>query len=61
MRDKITLLKEALKIIKANGLNPALYVVIGDAEKHLVVKQRFTGEVKVLDKEGELDGKTVFC
>ena len=50
MRDKITLLKEALKIIKANGSNPALYVVIGDAEKHLVVKQRFTGEVKALDK-----------
>lgn len=42
--------KQYLAIIKANGLNPAVYVVIGDGENHLVVKHRITGEVKVLDK-----------
>ena len=55
MHDRITLLKEALRIIKANGLNPAVYVVINNAEKHLVIKHRLTREIKVLDKE-EMNG-----
>lgn len=43
-------IKEALGIIKRHGLNPALYVVIGYGEKHIVVKHRITGTVKALDK-----------
>ena len=46
----VATIKEALCIIKRNGLNPALYVVIGDCEHHLIVKHRITGTVKTLDK-----------
>ena len=42
--------KRYLAIIKAHGLNPALYVVIGDSETHLVVKHRITGDIRALDK-----------
>lgn len=42
--------KRCLGVIKAHGLNPALYVVIGDSESHLVVKHRFTGDIRALDK-----------
>ena len=42
--------KRNLVIIKANGLNPALYMVVTELENRLVVKHRITGEIKVLDK-----------
>ena len=44
-------LVRALGIIKASNLNPALYVVIDDTDTHIVVKNRITGTVKVLDKK----------
>lgn len=44
-------LVRALSIIKANGLNPALYLVIDDTDTHVIVKNRITGTVKVLDKK----------
>lgn len=46
----LTQLKRQLEIIKENGLNPALYVVIEELEHKLIVKNRFTGTVKVIDK-----------
>lgn len=42
--------KRNLAVIKANGLNPALYVVVTELEKRLIVKHRITDEIKVLDK-----------
>ena len=43
-------IKQALLTIKANGLNPALYVVVAEIENLLIVKHRITGDIKVLDK-----------
>lgn len=43
-------IKQALITIKRNGLNPALYVVVTELENRLIVKHRFTGEIKVLSK-----------
>ena len=42
--------KRNLAIIKANGLNPALCVVVTELENSLIVKHRITGDIKVLDK-----------
>lgn len=50
MHDKLAFLVEALKIIKANGLNPALYLVLEDTGTHLIVKNWLTGTVFALDK-----------
>ena len=50
MRDKIAFLADALKIIKAHDLNPALYLVIEDNGTHLIVKNWLTGTVLALDK-----------
>ena len=47
----IKVLVRALGIIKANNLNPAMYVVIDDADTHIVVNNRITGTVKVLEKK----------
>ena len=46
----LTDLKEALKIIKAHDLNPALYLVLEDNGTHLIVKNWLTGTVLALDK-----------
>lgn len=45
-----TPLKRQLEIIKRNKLNPALYVVIKELEKKLILKHRITGEIKVIEK-----------
>ena len=50
-------MKEYLYTIRGSGLNPALYVVIGESDTHLVVRHRFTGEIKVLGREGGAHGK----
>ena len=50
MRDKLAFLAYALKIIKANWLNPALYLVLEDTGTHLIVKNWITGTVVALDK-----------
>ena len=50
MRDKFAFLVDALKIIKAHGLNPALYVVLEDNGTYLIVKNWLTGTVLALDK-----------
>jgi hypothetical protein len=42
--------KSTARIIKANGLNPALYQVLDELDNTLIVKHRITGDVKVLDK-----------
>lgn len=42
--------KSHLEIIKANGLNPALYHVLDELNHTLIVKHRITGEIKFLDK-----------
>ena len=42
--------KRNLAVIKANGLNPALCVVVTELENRLIVKHRITGEIKVLDR-----------
>ena len=44
-------LVRALWVIKANGLNPALYLVIDDTDTHLIIKNRITGTVKALEKK----------
>lgn len=43
-------LTEAAKVMLKNDLNPALYVLIAEIENRLIVKQRFTGEIRVLEK-----------
>lgn len=42
--------KRNLVVIKANGLNPALYIVVTELENRLIIRHRITGEIKVLDK-----------
>lgn len=42
--------KLQLEAIKKNGLNPALYVVLQDLQKSMIIKQRITGEVRLIDK-----------
>lgn len=46
----LVVLVESLKIIKANGLNPAMYLVLEDTGTHLIVKNWLTGTVFALDK-----------
>lgn len=42
--------KEQSRIIKKNGLAPALWVVIKDLPHSLIIKGRITGEFRVIDK-----------
>lgn len=43
-------LVKALKIIKANGLNPAMYLVLEDTGTCLIIKNWLTGIVFALDR-----------
>lgn len=42
--------KAQAEVIKANKLNPALYVVVQDLQHSMIVRHRITGEFRVLDK-----------
>ena len=42
--------KQQLEIIKQNKLNPALYVVLQELDRQLILKHRITGNIKVIDK-----------
>ena len=38
------------EIMRKNGVNSVLYVVIKELDHSIIIKHRITGEVKVLDK-----------
>lgn len=38
------------EIMRKNGINSILYVVIEELDHSIIVKHRITGEIKVLDK-----------
>lgn len=38
------------EVLKRNGLSPLLWVVIKELNHSMIVKHRFTGEIKVIDK-----------
>ena len=42
--------KQQLETIKKNGLNPALFVVLQDLQYSMIIKNRFTGEVRMINK-----------
>lgn len=42
--------KQQLETIKKNGLNPAFFIVLKDLQYSMIVKNRFTGEVRVINK-----------
>ena len=42
--------REHQEIMRKNGINSVLFVVINELEHSLIVKHRITGEVKVIDK-----------
>jgi hypothetical protein len=42
--------KKIQEVIRANGLNPSLYVVLENLPNTIIVKHRITGAIKVLDK-----------
>lgn len=42
--------KQQLETIKKNGLNPALFVVLQDLQYSMIIKNRITGEVRLIDK-----------
>ena len=42
--------KAQQEVIRKNGYNPALYTVLKDYRKFLLVRHRITGEVMMLDK-----------
>ena len=42
--------KAQAEILKRNGLNPMFWVVVRDLNHSMIVKHRFTGEIKVIDK-----------
>ena len=46
----VTPSKEQLGVIKKNGLLPAMFVVLQDLQYSMIVKNRITGEVRVIDK-----------
>lgn len=38
------------EIMRKNGVNSVLYVVIKELDHSIIIKHRITGDVKVLDK-----------
>lgn len=42
--------KKQQEIMRENGINSILYVVIKELDHSMIVKHRITGEVKVLNK-----------
>lgn len=38
------------EIMRKNGVNSVLFVVVKELDHSLIVKHRITGEIKVLDK-----------
>lgn len=38
------------EIMRKNGINSVLYVVIKELDHSMIVKHRITGDIKVLDK-----------
>lgn len=43
--------KEQARFIKANGLTPIEWVVLKDLNHSMIIKNRITHEVKVIDKK----------
>ena len=43
--------KEQARIIKENGLTPIEWVVLKDLNHSMIIKNRFTHEVKLIDKK----------
>lgn len=42
--------KKQQEIMRKNGINSILFVVVKELDHKLIVKHRITGDVKVLDK-----------
>lgn len=42
--------KEQKAVMEKRGLKPAFWVVVNETPRSLIVKQRITGEFKVIDK-----------
>lgn len=42
--------KAQAEVMKRNGLNPLLLVVVKDLEHSMIVKHRVTGEFKIITK-----------
>lgn len=42
--------REQAEILRRNGLNPVLYVVVRDLTYSLIIKHRETGEFEVITK-----------
>lgn len=42
--------RQQQEVMRKNGLNSILFVVVKDLPHSMIVKHRITGEIKVLDK-----------
>lgn len=42
--------KEQKAVMEKRGLKPAFWVVVNETPRSLIIKQRVTGEFKVIDK-----------
>ena len=42
--------RQQQEVMRKNGLNSILFVVVKDLQHSMIVKHRITGDVKVLDK-----------
>lgn len=42
--------RQQQEVMRKNGLNPILFVVVKDLPHSMIVKHRITGEIKVLDR-----------
>lgn len=42
--------KEQAKVIQKHSLSPAVWVVVNETPNSLIIKQRITGEFKVIGK-----------
>lgn len=42
--------KEQSKVLNRNGLKPALWTIVKELTHSMIVKQRITGEFKVISK-----------
>lgn len=43
--------KKHQEIMRKNGINSILYVVMKELDHSIIIKHRITGDVKVLDKQ----------
>lgn len=42
--------RQQQEVMRKNGLNSILFVVVKDLQHSMIVKHRITGEIKVLDR-----------